>query len=172
MQDHTLSLPALKVCCQCGESKPLSEFYQRKSGKRAGAYDTRCKACFVARYQNQKATDPMFRAKRNEVTRIWRENNRDHIAEYNARVYAEQPETKRAAVKASAEKHPDHHHARRAVKNAVRHDEFPPAATMVCEYCQEAQAADWHHHKGYAEEHWLDVIALCTACHGKAHWTN
>lgn len=46
---------------------------------------------------------------------------------------------------------------------------FPPAWTMVCEHCREAQAAHWHHHNGYADEYKLDVIALCFDCHGKEH---
>jgi hypothetical protein len=30
-------------------------------------------------------------------------------------------------------------------------------------------AVIYHHHRGYAPEHWLDVVAMCQSCHGKRH---
>jgi hypothetical protein len=57
-----------------------------------------------------------------------------------------------------------------AVRRAIARGDLPPATAMVCERCQEAQAAHWHHDMGYAEEYHLHVIALCKSCHGKAHW--
>lgn len=167
MQTHSTPQPsALKVCSRCGEAKPLSEFYQRKSGR----YDSPCRTCYAARYQAQFAADPEFRAKRNNKTRQWRENNRDHIAAYNAARYDQEPELMRAAEKASEKRHPERISARKAVRYAVTSGKFPPASTQVCEMCQEALASHYHHHKGYAKEYRLEVVALCTECHGKAHW--
>lgn len=202
MPDHTPSSSALKVCSKCGESKPLSEFTQRKTGKQAGTYEGRCKEClrvtsreYRARHPervvesrkrtNDKyrqgrnaasreriASDPEYRKKRNDKSRSWRERNRERIAEYNAMRFEEKPVAMRAAIKASRQKYPEHRKAHKAVAYAVKSGKFPPAWTMVCEHCQEALAAEYHHHKGYEPEHKLDVIALCTECHGKAHWVN
>ena len=38
-------MPRTKKCSQCGEIKPLSEFYQRKSGAKKGQHTTPCKSC-------------------------------------------------------------------------------------------------------------------------------
>ncbi len=62
---------------------------------------------------------------------------------------------------------PDKIMARRAVQMATRRNDLPTASGLVCEYCQEAQAQQYHHHEGYAPEHVLDVVALCMECHGK-----
>lgn len=200
---HSTPQPsALKVCTKCGESKPLSEFTQRKSGKQVGAYESRCKPCmrltsaeYRARhpervaessaqtrdkyreerneeYRARLAADPEYRKKRNDKSRAWRERNRERIAEYNAARLEEKPDAMRAAIRASGKKYPERIKAHKAVGYAVKSGKFPPASTMVCEHCQEALASDYHHHKGYEPEHKLDVIALCTECHGKAHWVD
>ena len=62
-----------KTCKGCGEEKPLSEFYQRKSGR----IDTRCKEC-------QK-----------EYYRRYREENREKIAERHRRYRKRNPEKTR-----------------------------------------------------------------------------
>lgn len=57
--------------------------------------------------------------------------------------------------------------ARGAVNDAIRRGDLPKASSAACE-CN-AQAACYHHHKGYEPEHWLDVIPLCQECHLKHH---
>lgn len=52
-----------------------------------------------------------------------------------------------------------------AVKKAVETGRLPPASSMVCDYCQEALATGYHHHKGYSKEYRLDVMAACYNCH-------
>lgn len=200
--NDTLSAPAFKTCSKCKESKSLSEFTQRKTGKQAGTYEGRCKNCLRltsreyrarhperaaasraqtrdkyreqrnAEYRERLAADSEYRKKRNDKSRAWREQNRQHIAEYNATRFDEQPELMRAAIKASGKKSPERIKAHKSVSYAVKMGKFPPAWTMVCEHCQEAQAGHYHHHKGYSQEFKLDVIALCTECHGKAHWVD
>lgn len=190
---------ALKVCSKCGEAKPLTQFTQRKTGRQAGSYEARCKECMRAasaayrsqfperaaeasrrsndktreqrniEYRDRIAKDLEYRKKRNDKSRAWREGNREHIAQYNAARYDDDPQRMRAAVKSSHAAYPEHLKARKSVAWAVKAGTFPPAWTMVCERCQEAQAAQYHHHKGYDPEFKLDVIALCTECHGKEH---
>lgn len=38
----------------------------------------------------------------------------------------------------------------------------------VCEHCNLEKKLQ-KHHWSYEEQHWLDVIWLCTSCHGKEH---
>ena len=48
----------------------------------------------------------------------------------------------------------------------VRSGKKPPARTLKCRQCGK-QAEEYHHHKGYAKEHWEDVIPLCRSCQNK-----
>lgn len=51
-----------------------------------------------------------------------------------------------------------------AVGNAVERGKLPRVRTLQCTYCPN-QAQGYHHHKGYAPEHRLDVIPVCHPCH-------
>jgi hypothetical protein len=123
-----------------------------------------------AEYRARITNDPEYRKKRNDKSRRWRERNRARIAEYNAARYEEKPEYLYQATRSYIQRNPERRSAHKAVSYAVKVGKFPPAWTMVCEHCQEALASQYHHHNGYLGEHRLDVIALCTECHGKAHW--
>lgn len=54
--------------------------------------------------------------------------------------------------------------AHQAVRRARKSGKLPEASEVQCAFCGEP-AQEWHHHKGYAREHWLDVIPLCIPCH-------
>lgn len=173
MTHSTFGAPAVKTCTKCGQVKPLSEFYFHKSGRKAGKPWGFCKECDQARGRKYREAYPERFA---EVHRAYRARNRDRM---RARYYesAKDPEfrAKRAAWtrRWRQEKRKSFQVSNKlayyAVRNAVRRGDFPPATTMVCEVCQEAQAKQWHHHKGYAPENFLDVAALCVDCHGKVH---
>jgi hypothetical protein len=51
-----------------------------------------------------------------------------------------------------------------ALSWAIHRGELPPANTLTCQE-RGNQARDYHHHKGYQPEFWLDVIPLCAKCH-------
>jgi hypothetical protein len=55
-----------------------------------------------------------------------------------------------------------------AVQRAVKTGTLPPAKSVRCIDC-EREAAQYHHHRGYAPEHRTDVVALCRPCHLKRH---
>lgn len=65
-------------------------------------------------------------------------------------------------------RYPEKYKAEKAVNNAIAVGKLPKANTLQCHYCP-AQAEQYHHHKGYAQEYWLDVIAVCVKCHSKLH---
>ena len=46
---------------------------------------------------------------------------------------------------------------------------LPRPRDVACTGCG-AQAAEYHHHKGYAPEHRLDVVAVCRSCHRREGW--
>lgn len=61
--------------------------------------------------------------------------------------------------------------AAKALHKAIKAGEFPKAKELKCSHCPR-QAAQYHHHNGYDESHWLDVIPLCLECHKAADWVN
>lgn len=162
-----------KTCAQCVSVKPLSDYYQDKHGK----YSSHCIDCNrsigreyhyankqkrlpqMAEYRHankeqlsakerERRADPAYREKVAQELKQWREQNRDYIAAYNRSLPAK---------------------ARGAVNKAVRSGKLPPPDTMVCDSCDEALAAHYHHFNGYEREHWFDIEPLCTECHGREH---
>ncbi len=55
-----------------------------------------------------------------------------------------------------------------AVKYAVKTGKLPPVNTLQCSCCPEI-AQQYHHNRGYAKKHWLDVIPVCLEYHIKIH---
>jgi hypothetical protein len=51
------------------------------------------------------------------------------------------------------------------VRNSIRSGELK---RQPCERCG-AEKAEAHHHKGYEQEYWLDVVWLCKGCHVEEH---
>ena len=54
--------------------------------------------------------------------------------------------------------------AQDAVSNAIKRGELPKAQTCQCVYCGQP-ASVYHHHNGYRKEYFLEVAAVCDACH-------
>ena len=50
----------------------------------------------------------------------------------------------------------------------LRSGRIPRINTKLCVDCGQ-QAEHYHHDKGYAKEHRLDVVPLCSKCHRKRH---
>jgi len=71
-----------------------------------------------------------------------------------------------AAIKRFKIRHPEQVKARDAVNHAIRDGRLLRPDSLQCHYCP-AQAKQYHHYKGYAKEHWLDVVPVCVKCHGE-----
>ena len=67
----------------------------------------------------------------------------------------------------SKQRYPDRVAARKAVYNAKRDGLL--ICPSICSNCFEPRKVNAHHHKGYTEEFWLDVIWLCSSCHRDDH---
>lgn len=142
----------MKTCPTCGEIKPVDMFHK---SKRDGIQNG-CKACRNAHnrrwykrggkecYKTPAAKATKSRWKKSKIGKVLhRKSNKRH-----------------------RQKWPEREKARKAINNAVRAKELPPATTCTCLQCG-SQAESRHHYLGYAEEHWLDVIELCNPCHTK-----
>lgn len=67
-------------------------------------------------------------------------------------------------VKRNRARWPNKARARWSIGNAVSRGEMPRPSDCACSQCG-APAAHYHHHKGYDNEFWLDVIPVCAKCH-------
>lgn len=77
---------------------------------------------------------------------------------------------KQASRRASALarlRHPDKIRARAAVGSAKK------AKTLIspnlCARCGKFGQTVAHHHRGYEEKYWLDIVWLCSSCHSNEH---
>lgn len=169
MNHVTSEALALKTCTKCVESKPLSHFYQYRTGERAGKYHPRCRECQTLAARKNYADDPRGTEKQRLKMRAQRDANPEKHRE-RSRVHAtSNPESKRASAAKAKVANRERTRAHNAVYRAVRRGLLPPPDTMVCDSCDEALAAHYHHFNGYEREHWFDIEPLCTECHGREH---
>lgn len=185
MNYSTLPLFAFKTCVDCTQTLPVSDFSKNRNSK--DGLNSYCKPCASARY---KLWLERNREHRQEYMREWHQTNLEHENQYARERYRNDEDHRRKVLEwqrqfrqRNLEKVRQQHwmgkkakgfqndmtRAHTTVSRAVRRGILPPVWSMVCDGCQEAQAAHWHHHKGYAREHWLDVVAMCVDCHGEAH---
>lgn len=62
----------------------------------------------------------------------------------------------------------EHEVARKFLSSTIGKGILPRAKTLMCADCGNP-ADEYHHHAGYEEEHWLDVVPLCRECHLARH---
>jgi hypothetical protein len=60
---------------------------------------------------------------------------------------------------------PEKYKAHEALTYAVKTGKLPAVQSQKCSVCKNKQAQEYHHHRGYDKEHWLDVIPVCSKCH-------
>ncbi len=151
-----------KQCSKCSQVKLLSEF----SPSSRGLYGrhSRCKACI------------------NEIIKArYRENPevRDRCRKY-AKEHAGTPAGRAAQHKCQKKYRPTYLsdpenqlkvHARTAISNALLLGKIRKPLSCQCggkygAVCEGRIEA--HHHKGYSQEHWLDVEWLSAVCHKAA----
>lgn len=109
-----------KYCCQCGETKPVSEFYKNRS-KRDGL-DSYCKKCNKENQKAYKAADPNFQEKAyirirkwinenkerfDETSRKWRERNPERVHKIKRKYHEANREKVVAVTKNWFEAHPE-----------------------------------------------------------------
>lgn len=132
-----------KKCIECGETKPLSDYY-RNCGTKDGRIN-RCKTCQAPR------------------TRAWNRANRDRLRESNRRYRERNREQDRRA--SARRRNTPEARARRAVKRAIVNGTLVRPET--CEDCGERSNAIEAHHEDYSRR--FDVNWLCPTCHGLRH---
>jgi len=181
-----------KTCRTCKQTKPISEFFKRPDNR--DNHDSQCKTCSV-RYnkqyrqtkkgkQNKRRWDyEYYHSEKGQETRkqyLQSEKGKESEKRYreserckNTRKKYMQTEnfkiSERNGQKRFHLRHPNQRKARYAVRQAIKEGKLPKPNSLQC-LCGK-QAVQYHHHKDYAPEFWLDVIPVCIDCHKLTFWS-
>lgn len=157
----------MKKCFKCGEVKELSEFY--KHPKMADGHVNKCKECNKkdVRENRLDKKDYYDNYDRN------RPNHKERAKKASERIkelYNSDEEFRQTILKHKrswSEKNQHKRKAQHAAGNAIRDGKL--TRSDRCEHCGTSEKKIQAHHWSYEPENWLDVIWLCTECHGKEH---
>lgn len=149
------------TCKSCGLTKDPSLFYASNLA--------RCKECVKeSARQNREEKKEYYmeydrnrpnKAERNEITKERIKSRRLVDEEFRLTVNQNKQDW--------AQRNPHKRKAQNALSNAVRDGDV--LKLEFCEHCFSSDKKIEGHHWSYLEEHWLDVIWLCTKCHGLEH---
>lgn len=158
----------LKKCPRCRAIKDIENFPKNRTRK--DGHGSTCKECDK---KHQKKYRNIHRDEILEKKRIW---YRDNIEIARERLRNPKAKTKRkewaknnwgkvlSYAKQIREKYPDRIAARTKVGNAIKYGKIPNPKSLKCINCGN-KASEYHHHRGYDKEHWLDVVPVCNTCH-------
>ncbi len=142
-----------KHCCACKQIKPVSEF--SKSYSKKDGFQTACKVCKEAYQRSDKCK--VARKQRYTQTEKYKAGQRRYDQTKKRKIAKRKRQLKYDA------KYPERRKAISAVNYAVKTGKLPRPDTLQCSCGKQAQ--EYHHYKGYAKKHWLDVIPKCIKCH-------
>lgn len=148
-----------KVCRKCGVSKEATSFYNK---------DSSCKECRKKRVRENRLEKEEYYKEydRNRYNRLERNEANKQRESFK---YKTDPEYRIKSLKRRTDwgkRNPHQKTANTAVSNAIRDGKlFKPDK---CSRCPETSGIEGHHWC-YREENWLNVIWLCTVCHGAEH---
>ncbi len=187
----------MKTCIKCKLSKPINDFRPRKDSKDGHRND--CRVCEnkrhtdryhteegkilhmrrIKKYRNtekgKNVADKALKKYRNTLkgilqsrraSRIYQQDHKEQIAPQKKQW--EQSPAGKTSQKEWEKKNPEQRKAQIALTNAIGSGKIKPAKMFNCTYCSK-KAEQYHHHLGYAPEHWFDVIPLCRDCHTATH---
>jgi hypothetical protein len=149
----------MKVCRECGASKPLSEFY--KHAAMMDGHLNKCIPCVLARVKKHRE------ANLERVRGFDRQRGKQPHRVEARNLYAKTEAGKQARKKASSaynKRHPMRYAAHIIAGNATRDGKLIPATE--CSVCKSTKKIEGHH-DDYTKP--LDVRWLCESCHKDWH---
>lgn len=155
-----------KRCSQCKQIKPLTDYSKNRNAKDGHQYQ--CKICrkVICRVFQQSVKGQIYHreyfrkySKCEKYLKYLKSEKRRKVRKkYGQSVKCKQMRKKH--YKANFIKY----QARHSVGHAIRNNKLSRPNTLPCYYC-ENKAKEYHHHKGYDPENWLDVVPVCIPCH-------
>lgn len=145
----------MKTCSRCKEEKSLSLY--RKNKSKVDGYDYMCKKC-------RNRYDREWRKGKGKVKYYTYHRKYESTSKYKnkKKKYRRKPEVmerQRVRVKEDYKKYPE--------KMKARHLASRLSSPTNCERCKKKNKKLHKHHYDYSKP--LDVIFLCTICHGFVH---
>ena len=137
-----------KRCYKCKQIKSLSEFPAHRN--RHDGHCAECKIC-MNKYNKVYVHTKEGKAARKRYT----QSKKGKIVHAKG-----SPRYRRL--------YPEKYKAATALGTAVRNKTLPNAKSLQCSSCTEP-AIEYHHLKGYAPKHRLNVIPVCGSCHKIIH---
>lgn len=167
-----------KTCRVCKQTKPLTEFYKSRVSR--DGYINSCKDCRnaqIRRYQKTEKYKTYIKCfQRSEKSKAYQKHYKEQYSKSENGKAAQKRynQSKKGRVrhvrhtKQAVNRHPECYKARMAVRQAVVKGKLLKVDSLRCS-CGDI-AKHYHHHKGYEQEHWLDVVPVCVKCHtSKTH---
>ena len=137
----------MKTCTKCHQEKKLTEFYPD-----LGSHASRC------------GRKPCCKTCQKKQRKIYLQSRQGRTTTKNyAKTYKSKARQKRYCLH-----YPERRRAKNAVYWAVKNGILPHPNTKQC-LCGNHKAEQYHHHKGYAKKHWLDVVSVCRKYHTRLH---
>jgi hypothetical protein len=149
------------ICKSCGLEKDPSLFYK--------GIKSECAECVKARTKRNREANKEHYLEYDR-NRSNREERNEKTKQRVNKLYTEDPDykDKLLATKSRwAQRNPLKRKAQQALGNAIR--DLKVIKPTSCEHCRTSEKQIQGHHWSYLEQHWFDVIWLCTSCHGKEH---
>ncbi len=146
----------MKTCRACACLKPLGEFYRHP--KMGDGRLNFCKDCVKARVRRHRAEN-LERVREYDRQRGQLPHRRADV-QARAHLYAD---ARRARRLQNRVERPERDKAHNAVNNALRDGKLKAKPCERCSFALGVQA----HHEDYSKP--LDVVWLCTRCHGARH---
>lgn len=157
----------MKKCYRCSIEKELTEFYKHPAN--TDGHSNRCKECTKKDVkENRKVKKDYY--DNYDRNRPNAEDRKDKSVESRRSKYNSDPDFRKKKLYSSwldRRNNPDKYGARDALTVARKNGAL--ATPETCEHCGISGVRIEGHHWSYLPEHWLDVIWLCTICHGKEH---
>jgi len=145
-----------KICSKCQAMRPISEFYKQKGGVSGVRGD--CKMCFN---EDAKIYAKKNRASRNVIVNNWRLKNRLRLSE-QYKESSKKYRSKNPNKKAKKDKQKQWA-VNQLNQSVIRGETVKP---YDCTCCGSERPLHGHH-TDYLKP--LDVIWLCSSCHGFIH---
>jgi len=157
----------MKICFKCEAEKPLTDFYKHPS--MPDGHVNKCKECNKKDVRDNRELKLEYyqNADRNRPNR--EERNQRNIERTRVKYHSDSNYKEKIldTKQKWAERNPLKRKAQYSATNAVRDGKLERKTS--CEHCGTDEKKLQKHHWSYLEEHWLDVIWLCTKCHGVEH---
>lgn len=150
-----------KVCKKCGRELPISEFYIHK--EMGDGHLNFCKGCVRARVSKHREEniEKIREYDRNRPNAKERGKKQRFKIKQDEQKYKKYKECKQIWASNNREKR----NAENKITKALKKEKILRAT--ACENCGKMNCKIEGHHYDYSKP--LDVIWLCTECHGKVH---